>query len=520
MTAFQVLARRYRPQRFEDLLGQETAVRTLANAISSNQIGHAYLFSGLRGVGKTTAARLFAKALNCEQGPTSTPCGICVSCQEVSRGSSLDVLEIDAASNRGIDEVRELREVARLAPARDRYRVFILDEAHQITREAFPALLKILEEPPDHVVFILASTEKDKFPATILSRCQQIDFRPLPTDLIVRHLQAVATREGFALSEGAALQLGRVAGGSLRDGLSLLDRVRAFSGRDVDEATVAEVLGLPPAEVIVELWQQLAAGQVEAALAVTRREERAGHDLLILYEQLVQLLDTLLLLVSDPNAPIPFAESYRGLLVASATEVGTALLLRLLALALEQRSLVAAAEDPALAVRVAIGRLALWPRLRRVEALLAEAGEAPAPPSPPRVAPPVPTRASGSTPPVDAGPATLASQLEEILFRAGHQVLASRIPMARRIERQADTLVLGFTATPRATVESVQAALATLRGAVQQAGLASDVRVEVLEGADSGSAEVPLAARVEADERVRRVLEVFGGRIERVEEPG
>ncbi|HLE61047.1 MAG TPA: DNA polymerase III subunit gamma/tau, partial [Thermoanaerobaculaceae bacterium] len=270
MTSYQVLARRWRPQTFEDLVGQEVVVRTLRNALASRQIAHAYLFSGLRGVGKTTVARLLAKALNCDKGPTPEPCGECVPGEEIALGCSMDVLEMDAASNRGIDDVRELREVARVLPVRDRYRVFIVDEAHQLTKDAFGALLKILEEPPAHVVFILASTEKDKFPATILSRCLQVDFRPIPIELVVARLTRVAEKEGFQLTAGAAQLVARATEGSLRDALSLLDRVRAFAEGAVDENAVAEVVGLPPLETVLALWRALEGGDVAAALRVVR----------------------------------------------------------------------------------------------------------------------------------------------------------------------------------------------------------------------------------------------------------
>lgn len=512
MSGYQVLARRFRPQRFEDLVGQETVVRTLRNTIAANQIGHAYLFSGLRGVGKTTVARLLAKALNCEQGPTPTPCGVCVPCQEITQGSSLDVLEIDAASTRGIDEIRELREVARLAPARDRYRVFILDEAHQLTKDAFPALLKILEEPPAHVVFVLASTEKEKFPPTILSRCQQIDFRPIPVDRIAAHLLAVAQAENFALSDGAAQQLARAAAGSVRDALSLLDRVRAFSGSGVDEVAVAEVLGLPAAEVLLELWQHVQAGEVDAVLATVRREFERGHDPLALYQQLVQLLDTLLLLASDGNAPIPFAEAYRAPLAESAARAGTPLLLRLLALALDQRGLIAVADDPALAVTVAVGRLSLWPRLRRVEALLVGGGgERQLPAAPGGGEPPATLGQSDASAPAGS----LAARLEEELHRAGQPILASRVRMAHRAALEGTALVLQFTGVPRATVQSLKDAVSQLEAAVRQGGLAETVRIELADNAPDASGP---RERVAADERVRRVLQVFGGTIENVEE--
>ncbi|RMF87366.1 MAG: DNA polymerase III subunit gamma/tau, partial [Nitrospirae bacterium] len=197
--AYQVLARSWRPRRFEEIVGQDVVVRTLQNAIAGGSLGHAYLFSGLRGVGKTTAARLLAKAVNCEHGPTPEPCGECVPCREIADGTALDVVELDGASNRGIDDVRELRELVRYRPTRDRYRVIIVDEVHMLTREAFNALLKSLEEPPPYILFVFATTEPHKVPATILSRCQQLEFRPVAAELIARHLLAIADREGFRL---------------------------------------------------------------------------------------------------------------------------------------------------------------------------------------------------------------------------------------------------------------------------------------------------------------------------------
>jgi DNA polymerase-3 subunit gamma/tau len=518
MSPYQVLARRFRPQRFEELVGQEVAVRSLKNAIANKEVGHAYLFSGLRGVGKTTAARLFAKALNCEHGPTPTPCGQCVACTDIADGVAVDVVEMDAASTRGIDDIRDLREVARLLPIRDRYRVFILDEAHQLSRDAFSALLKILEEPPAHVIFVLASTDKQKFPATILSRCQQIDFRPVPADVIAAHLGQVARVAGIALAAGAAQQIARAAAGSVRDGLSLLDRLHAFGGDSIDEATVAEVLGLPPTEVLVELWRHLADGNVDAVLELVGREDRVGHDTTALYEQLVQLLHTLLLLASNRNAPMPFAESYRSSLAESAAQLGIPLLLRLLGLALEQQALIRNSDDANLAVTVALGRLALWPRLRQVEALLAagegEVGGAVAEPSSPARPP-----SQGPPPWQPAGQGgELAARLVEALHGAGYHALAGRVATASSVGLAGDTLFLRFPAAKLPTLQSVREGLGHLEEVVREAGIASAVRVEAQGAAEGAGAAGTPRERVEADERVRRVLEVFGGRITSVEE--
>jgi len=544
MTEYQVLARRWRPQRFEELVGQEVVVRTLCNAVTEGQVAHAYLFSGLRGVGKTTVARLLAKALNCERGPTPEPCGTCAACREIAAGSSMDVLEMDAASNRGIDEVRQLREMARVLPVRDRYRVFILDEAHQLSRDAFNALLKILEEPPAHVVFILASTEKHKFPSTILSRCLQVDFRPIPVEVIVQRLVAVAAGEPFELSAGAAELIARAAEGSLRDALSLLDRVRAFASEGVSEDAVAEVLGLPPMARLLAVFDALAAADVPAALALVRDEEAAGHDPVALYEQLVNLFSTMLLLACDANAPMAFPEAMREGLVERATSMGTALLVRSARLALEQRALIATADRPGVAVAVAVGRLAQWPRLLRVEELLAASpppedgspGPATPPrrPSPPGTPPPgAPPRLAGerttdaapagddATPAGDDAPTARAvagtdplARLAVALDERGAHLLAGRVRRAEAAEVDGDTLRLRLNGTPPATVRSLQDAAQELGVAARAAGLPEAIEIV---GGDVPAAD-DLRQRVEADEAVKRVMEIFGGRIERVEE--
>src|SRR6266568_3435869 len=220
--SYQVIARKYRPRIFDEVVGQRLITDTLKNAITQNRVAHGYIFSGGRGVGKTTTARILAKGVNCIKGPTVTPCGECASCQEIAAGNSVDVLEIDAASNRGIDEIRQLRETVRYLPARDRYKVFIIDEVHMLTTEAFNALLKTLEEPPPRSLFILATTEAHKLPATIQSRCQHFAFRLLDYQELVAQLGKVARAEGLETSEGALGVLAQAAEGSLRDALSLL----------------------------------------------------------------------------------------------------------------------------------------------------------------------------------------------------------------------------------------------------------------------------------------------------------
>src|ERR1051325_2035442 len=250
MSKYQVIARKFRPQVFEDVVGQKPIVQTLQNAIQMDRIGHAYLFSGPRGVGKTTTARILAKGLNCVQGPTITPCNVCPSCQEIASGNSIDVFENDAASNTGVDHIPELRESAKYAPARSRYKIFIIDEVHMLSTSAFNALLKILEEPPSHIVFIMATTERHKLPATILSRCQQFVFRSISAGEIQAHLRSIADREGVRIDDRALGYVVRASEGSMRDAQSLLDQIISFTGQDVAGEDVRDVLGFIPAEIL------------------------------------------------------------------------------------------------------------------------------------------------------------------------------------------------------------------------------------------------------------------------------
>jgi DNA polymerase III subunit gamma/tau len=276
---YQVIARKWRPQTFAELVGQQHVTRTLQNAIQSGRVAHAYIFSGARGVGKTTTARILAKALNCVKGPTPTPCNQCDSCREIASGSSLDVLEIDAASNRGIDQVRELRDMVRYAPVGGRSKVIILDEAHMLTDEASNALLKTLEEPPDKVVFVMATTQPEDLVDTIRSRSQHFHFRALSFGEIVGALQGIAAKEGLEIEPGAIAVMARTADGSLRDALSLIEQARAYCGDAISEAQVRELLGVVPAEVLDELVAAIENRSTERALALVHRLLAEGQNL-------------------------------------------------------------------------------------------------------------------------------------------------------------------------------------------------------------------------------------------------
>ncbi len=278
--SYTVLARKYRPQRFEDVVGQGHVTRSLTNALSMERIAHAFLFSGTRGVGKTTTARILAKALNCEKGPSPAPCGECAACSEITQGSSVDVMEIDAASNTGVDNVRELRENVKYAPARGRYKVYIIDEVHMLSGAAFNALLKTLEEPPAHVVFILATTDPHKLPATILSRCQHYDFRRVPKTVIQEHLRSLCEKEGITAEDGALARLAALAEGSVRDSLSLLDQVISFCGQSgVREPDIDESLGLVGRAAVREAGEAVISQDPARAIELVDSLVDKGHDL-------------------------------------------------------------------------------------------------------------------------------------------------------------------------------------------------------------------------------------------------
>jgi DNA polymerase-3 subunit gamma/tau len=277
--AYQVIARKYRPQTFRDLVGQEHVTETLANAIKNNRVAHAYIFSGARGVGKTTAARILAKALNCVNGPTAEPCGVCDSCKEIAGGSSLDVIEIDAASNRGIDQIRELRDMVRYAPAAARSKVVILDEAHMLTGEASNALLKTLEEPPDRVIFVMATTQPEDLVDTIRSRSQHFHFRALTFNEIAGRIEEIAGKEDLKIAAGAVSVIARMAEGSLRDALSFLEQARAYCGDTIEDKAVRELFGVVPEDALNELVEAIAAGSAERALGLVHTFQKEGRNL-------------------------------------------------------------------------------------------------------------------------------------------------------------------------------------------------------------------------------------------------
>jgi len=286
--SYLVLARKYRPQSFDKVIGQSHVTQTLKNAIRAGRVAHAILFAGPRGVGKTSVARILAKAMNCKKGPTPTPCGVCTSCREITDGIAVDVLEIDGASNRGINEIRELRENIKYMPNHSRFKIYIIDEVHMLTTEAFNALLKTLEEPPSHVLFIFATTEQNKIPVTILSRCQRYDFRRIDNEDIVKHLQEVCKEASFDITEQSLRLLARQASGSMRDALSLLDQVMVYSEGKVTDEEVVNSLGAIDPQAIFDLSSALFSHNTVGAINLLDDLYNRGYDLKQLYRQVLE----------------------------------------------------------------------------------------------------------------------------------------------------------------------------------------------------------------------------------------
>ena len=301
--SYEVFARKYRPQTFDDLVGQAHVSRTLKNAVAQNRLAHAYLFVGPRGIGKTSTARILAKSLNCIKGPTITPCGECDNCREIAAGNSLDVIEIDGASNNSVEDVRQLRENVRYAPANGRYKIYLIDEVHMLSPAAFNALLKTLEEPPEHVKFIFATTEPQKVLPTILSRCQRFDLHRIPANLIAKHLQFIAEKEKITLEPAAAHAIARGAEGGLRDAESMLDQLVAFCGEKISESDVLNVFGFTSEQTVVDLTRRILHGETPDAIDLLHQQSESGKDMMRLMSNLIAYLRDLLVFKAKPDAP-------------------------------------------------------------------------------------------------------------------------------------------------------------------------------------------------------------------------
>src|ERR1700734_926352 len=399
---YQVIARKYRPQAFAELIGQEHVRTTLENAIAQQRIAHGYIFSGQRGTGKTTVARILARCLNCIDGPTATPCGVCASCLEIAGGNSPDVIEIDAASNRGINEMRELRENVRYQPARDRYKIFIVDEAHQITNEAFNALLKTIEEPPSWAVFILCTTESHKIPATIASRCQHFSFRSVDFGDLIERMREICVAEGIEADDETLAVLAQAGEGSVRDSLSALDQAIACCGDKLEAAQVRALLGAFSLDAMAQVTTALAAQNGGAMLALVDELERNGGSPQHFSRELSRYLRNLLVTkIAGPESRLvtasPAERAEMARIAAGFTEED---LTRYLQLALDLFRDLQFSLQPRFHLEIGLLKMVQAGKLVSIEEALASIGTAPASVPVPPVKPPeiLKAKIAGATP--------------------------------------------------------------------------------------------------------------------------
>ncbi|MBY0524180.1 MAG: DNA polymerase III subunit gamma/tau [Gemmataceae bacterium] len=550
--SYTVLARRYRPRQFAELIGQEAPARALINALESNRVAHAYLFTGARGVGKTSTARILAKALNCVKGPTATPCDQCDICQSIASGEDVDVLEIDGASNRGIDEVREIRQNVQYRPGRGRYKIYIIDEVHMLTPAAFNALLKTLEEPPAHVKFIFATTEVQKIPVTILSRCQRFDFAGIGTPRIVERLRGVVTSEGMQADDDALELVARRAGGSMRDAQSLLDQLLAFGGERLTSEQVHQLLGTAHDDRVAELAAAVLAKDTKQALELLAMAAAAGAQLGELLDQLIDYWRDLMVVrcAGKEARDLSVPSRLREALNQQAEGLSLDTILAGLEILSAAKARLRASNHGRTLVEMALVRLGRLDDLvslsQLIEMASGERKAAPSSRSEARPAAPVvrsATQVTRPAPPVAAPEPTLSKQLtEESLARVWSDVLSQIPPMMRSELEKAgfpaisgpNTLVLRFAleynhqrehcSDPK-RMERVESTLRTITGhawtlRIESAGGdGADRQPAPVEESDSSQSR----SRRQRDEAlkeplVQRAIDVLGAQIVRVDE--
>jgi DNA polymerase-3 subunit gamma/tau len=558
---YQVIARKWRPQKFDDVVGQHAVTRTLRNALANNRLAQSFVFAGPRGVGKTTTARILARALNCVKGPTADPCGVCDACVEIAEGRDMDVLEIDAATHTGVDNVREvIISGLGILPVRDRKKVFIIDEVHQLSASSFNALLKSIEEPPPHVVFMMATTELDKIPETILSRSQVYEFRTISSKAISDQLRRIVDADGIEVGEDALRLIARDAEGSMRDAQSKLDQVIAFTGTTISTADVATVLGLVGRDLLIDAVEAVANENAPAAFDLAARAVEMGYDLRAVCRELTRTVRDLMVLSIDPsrvNDPEIAGEGDRERLTALVKRFSREDLLRAFDLLARAEADIRLAAQPRYHLEMVLLR---WIHLRKlvpIEDLIAGAASgAPAAPiaSPPKPAPgkiqamasaaaarvavPPAPKADVASGPAKADVASGFSRTEGSFkdaflaeIRKGKPVLYNMcVAQAQKIEVNGDRAVFTFSAAQRALRDQFEQNRAWLESAAQQSAgrkiAVTAVQLEAAPAAAAGPGEAPpppdrkaeLRQQALAEPGIQAMLEVFPAEIRDVEE--
>jgi DNA polymerase-3 subunit gamma/tau len=561
---FQVLARKWRPQRFDEVVGQQAVTRTLRNAIASGRVAQAFVFAGPRGCGKTTTARILARALSCIHGPTADPCGACDACVEIAQGRDIDVLEIDAASHTGIDNIREVVIAGlSIAPVRNRSKVFIIDEVHQLSAASFNALLKSIEEPPAHVVFMMATTELHKIPDTILSRSQVFEFRTIPTTAIAAQLRRIADAEGLEASDAALALIARAAEGSMRDAQSALDQVIAFAGQTVAVDDVSTVLGLVGRDLLLDLIEAVVDEDGPRAFGLADRAVESGHDLKLVCRELSRVVRDLMLISVDPARAGELADDERERLTGLARRFSREDLMRAFDLLSKAEQEIRGASQPRYHFEMVLLR---WMHLRKLVPLAdlleqlgtggagravpsggSSAGRQAAPRAPERIAAPsartaAPAPAPPRTPAPEAGPAPPGGLKDALLaeIRAAKNTLYSlAIAQAQRIDVTGERVTFTFAANQNVARMQLEQNRDWIASAIERlAGRAIPVAVVQADAGAAPQAPAPAAAPVAApsaagpapaatrdlkaeamsSSAVQAVLEVFPAEIRDVEE--
>ncbi|UCD35275.1 MAG: DNA polymerase III subunit gamma/tau [Nitrospiraceae bacterium] len=521
-----VLARKWRPQGFDDLVGQEPVVKTFKHALSAQKIVHAYLFSGPRGVGKTSSARILAKALNCEDSTDHEPCGRCQSCTAITEGASVDVFEIDGASNTSVDSVRELRETVKYAPSGGRYKIYIIDEVHMLSTAAFNALLKTLEEPPPHVIFIFATTEPKKIPATILSRCQHHAFRRVPKHTIIAHLKKITDAEKISIRDAALEMIARAADGSMRDALTLLDQAYSFTN-EITEQELHSLLGLPEAEIIANLSQGILSGDISATLSIIQELTDRGSDLRQLTRELVEHFRNIAVVkvMEDPGRLLEFSGEEIEHFRHQADGVGVEQLTLLLAEILRLEGEVRNAVHPRYVLELGLLRTSFVKGMTSIDTImrtLQEPGgqrQVPAPASSPEKN--IPPAAEKKTPPAgppkpaDSGQGLRKDHLwEKLIERVDSQDhrLACKLSEARIIDLSTTELSIGFNGGMSVLADSIRSRSSVIKPILQEiSGRNLKLKILSLPNDESKKDKKRIKEEISAEPLVKDALRIFEG---------